>query len=266
MMRTALLPALARAAAACSSSGNSAAASIVVPSTAALDQQTRRYAAADGSAGAASSSSSIVGCCVLERLPIVCPPDATYVQEYKAWSAGLAAKYWKGYPDELAEHSSQQTEQEKGAEPSTRAADIEAAENGDPRSPWRRLDQRIFLLVKAPASGGGAGGGGAGSAAGAWQFPAAVNSGDETIRQTAERALAGAMRPGPKVYFVGNSPAGHCAADGGSTLFFHRAQLIKGDLALRPGAAEDYAWVAKDELEAYLGDRPAVHSLLQKML
>ena len=37
--------------------------------------------------------------------------------------------------------------------------------------------------------------------------------------------------------------------------FYHRAQLIKGDVALRGGtASSDYVWVTKAELPEYIED------------
>jgi hypothetical protein len=61
-----------------------------------------------------------------------------------------------------------------------------------------------------------------------------------------------------QVYFVGNSPAGHGEEEEG-TLFFHRAQLIKGSVAVRPqgGHVAEHAWVTKAELRQYIADENA---------
>ena len=61
-----------------------------------------------------------------------------------------------------------------------------------------------------------------------------------------------------QVYFVGNSPAGHGEEDEGD-VFFHRAQLIKGEVAVRPhaGAVAEHAWVTKAELPEYIMDENA---------
>ena len=57
------------------------------------------------------------------------------------------------------------------------------------------------------------------------------------------------------MYFVGNSPAGH-REHGDALTFYHRAQLIKGDVALRGGIAiSDYVWVTKSELHEYIEDK-----------
>lgn len=61
-----------------------------------------------------------------------------------------------------------------------------------------------------------------------------------------------------QVYFVGNSPAGHGEEDEGN-VFFHRAQLIKGEVAVRPqaGTVAEHAWVTKAELPKYISDENA---------
>lgn len=85
------------------------------------------------------------------------------------------------------------------------------------------------------------------------------------MRQTAERALQETIQEGPQTYFVGNSPMGH-VNDSSSTAFFHKAQLIKGEAALKQdGEAYEYAWVAKDEIASYISDE-AHQQLLSKML
>lgn len=90
-----------------------------------------------------------------------------------------------------------------------------------------------------------------------WTFPQAAHEQEGTIRQTAERALDQALAASQarQVYFVGNSPAGHNEYED-ATVFFHRAQLIKGDVALKSGSAySDHVWVTKAELPEYLEER-----------
>ena len=56
------------------------------------------------------------------------------------------------------------------------------------------------------------------------------------------------------------------AAEGAQTLFFHRAQLIRGVPALRAGSGfTDYAWLTKAELGTLLADAALVEQL-QKAL
>jgi len=148
----------------------------------------------------------------------------------------------------------------------------------------RRLRDKLVLLVKSEEGGGGGGGG--------WHFPAAERRDGETIRVTAERALRQAIGLPGALFFIGNAPMGHleeeqekASADGGGgsssssgssggsearragpggeggagkrkKTFFHLAQVLNDpwDVELgRKGGAVDYAWVAEDELDKYLG-------------
>ena len=62
----------------------------------------------------------------------------------------------------------------------------------------------------------------AGSGGAGWTLPRREHAAGETMRQTAERALAEAVDAAAvQPYFVGNAPAGHVAV-GDGTLFFHR--------------------------------------------
>ena len=94
------------------------------------------------------------------------------------------------------------------------------------------------------------------ASSGSWRFPQKGFEQEETIRQAAESALNQALAESQtrQVYFVGNSPAGH-REQGDGMIFYHRAQLIKGDVALRGGTANsDYVWVTKSELPEYIED------------
>lgn len=101
----------------------------------------------------------------------------------------------------------------------------------------------------------------------AWHFPQRSHEQGETIRQTAEGALADVLTDdeGRQVYFIGHSPAGHGRYPGWD-LFFHRAQLIKGNATLRPGGSiHDFAWVTKEELPQYIKD-PNAQKLFSMIL
>lgn len=151
--------------------------------------------------------------------------------------------------------------------PSTASSfETPADARGDVRTMKRRLRDKLVLIVK----GGGGSGGGGSSSGGRWQFPAAEHREGETIRATAERALRQTIGL-PPLFFIGNAPMAHLEEeekDGGkkaaaaatTTTFFHLAQVLNDpwevELA-REGGAVDYAWVAPDELDKYLGKEGA---------
>ena len=90
-----------------------------------------------------------------------------------------------------------------------------------------------------------------------WSFPQKGYEQEGTIRQTAESALDQALVESQtrQVYFVGNSPAGHKEL-GDALTFYHRAQLIKGEVVVRGGTYNsDYVWVTKSELPEYIEDK-----------
>lgn len=76
------------------------------------------------------------------------------------------------------------------------------------------------------------------------------------MKEVAEKALDQALAASSarQVYFVGNSPAGHNELED-ACIFFHRAQLIKGEVALRSGGPfSDYVWATRAELPEYVED------------
>jgi large subunit ribosomal protein L46 len=131
-----------------------------------------------------------------------------------------------------------------------------ADRSGDRKTTRRRLDQRIFMLIKKKN--------------GAWEFPHVELQQGENTRTGAERALKEVLGDGDgtfQPYFVGNAPAGHVAVPNRGTFFFHRCQLIQGaPTALAPGGQwGELAWAAKDELGEYITDTHTLE-VLQKML
>ena len=108
---------------------------------------------------------------------------------------------------------------------------------------------------------------GSGSRSG-WTFPQVAYSQEASLRQTAENALEQALASSHmrQVYFVGNSPAGHSEYED-ATVFYHRAQLIKGEVALKPGGAySDYVWATRAELSEYVGEDSTEEMLFSLML
>ncbi|KAG1671780.1 hypothetical protein FOA52_000157 [Chlamydomonas sp. UWO 241] len=151
-----------------------------------------------------------------------------------------------------------------------------AADASDDHSSMRRrLDQRLYLLVRRPplpgepgatplhtddaaAQGGvhmddAASGSSTGNGA-VWQFPAVCVGNGEDVRSAAQRALASAVGRSHAVYFIGNAPMAHLPAmqqqqqqqqqaqqhtggGGGTATFFMLAQVVGDpwDVLLKPG-------------------------------
>lgn len=196
-----------------------------------------------------------MGACVLERLPVIMPELPDWESDYIAWQLEMQNKGNKELPEEFIKGKTIY-EQEDGEglaqrwQPAPRETEADVAM--DTTSLRRRLDQRLFLLVKAKGND-------------SWHFPQTENSAGETMRQTAERALKETIQEGPQTYFVGNAPMGH-VNQSSFTAFFHKVQLIKGQAALKQGGnAVEYAWVAKDEMPKYISDE-ATQELLSQML
>ncbi|KAL4440471.1 hypothetical protein ABPG75_003472 [Micractinium tetrahymenae] len=209
-------------------------------------------AAALSASAAAAASGKLMGAVVFERLPVVIPEEPEWELDYRQWQQAVRAKYMKQLPSEFINAKESELTDEAGPkyEPAPRITEADKA--NDRRSLKRRLDQRLFMLVRPKG--------------GSWSLPQQENQEGETMRQTAERALAAAVdTEAVQPYFVGNAPAGHVEADG-ATLFFHRCQLIQGTPVLRGSSGlGEHVWVAKDELGEYI-DRPQLLDLLQKML
>ncbi|KAL6783976.1 MRPL46 [Auxenochlorella protothecoides x Auxenochlorella symbiontica] len=205
----------------------------------------------------AAAPGRVFGACVFERLPLVVPPHPDWEVEHSRWRFEWNLPYFKKYPaDFIDEPRTEETDSAVAASNRWEPAPLEseADRSGDVRSLKRRLDQRVFMLVRRKGGSG------------AWEFPAVEHEEGETIRGSAERALGLTLvREGLQPFFVGNAPAGHVETGEGTT-FFHRCQMIAGTVRLVPGGPySDLRWAAKDELPEFVQDQ-ALLDLFQKML
>ncbi|EFJ41701.1 hypothetical protein VOLCADRAFT_121613, partial [Volvox carteri f. nagariensis] len=124
---------------------------------------------------------------------------------------------------------------------------------------------------------GGRGGSGSSSSSsseghggGSWAFPLAANTGEESISETAHRALHAVIGRSHPVFFVGKAPMAHLVGPRrGIKTFFMLAQTVDDPWDIRlveGGPAQEFAWVTKQELlETYLSDA-RLRELVSKML
>ncbi len=167
-----------------------------------------------------SAEKKIYGSILLERLPVVAPPRPQWFVEYRQWQMQDKQedghhKEFSGEFERLRTGGDVQLVGDMEGDPTTHKDMIEAAENDNLMSPWRRLDRRIFFLCKLRSGSAGADG------SSAWTFPAVEHSSGETIRQTAERALNMTVdRERVKVYVLGNSPACHWETEDALIFYF----------------------------------------------
>ncbi|NWX82352.1 RM46 protein, partial [Nothoprocta pentlandii] len=114
----------------------------------------------------------------------------------------------------------------------------------------RKLDSNLMLLVKQKIGDQEL-----------WLLPQAEWQPGETLRSTAERALAASLGDRIQAKFLGNAPYGHykykfprairTEDNMGAKVFFFKAFLQSNDLS-QAELKEDFLWVTKDELGDYL--------------
>ena len=99
-----------------------------------------------------------------------------------------------------------------------------------------------------------------------WLLPQAVNIGDETMRQTAERALRQFSANQMDVKFLGNVPSAVYSYRypeevtketqiKGAKIFFFKANHLSGDFAQNKDFCDDYQWLNRKELPLVLSKR-----------
>jgi len=128
----------------------------------------------------------------------------------------------------------------------------EADRKNDTRSLYRKLDQKLFLIVKKHRPNY------------QWQFPQSSWKEGETMRQTAERIVKTKFNVQNSLHswLVGHSPISYVSYTYpedqqkilntyGAKIFFYYGFYINGAVSLDKSIV-DYAWVTKDELSLYL--------------
>uniref|UniRef100_A0A670JYM3 Large ribosomal subunit protein mL46 n=1 Tax=Podarcis muralis TaxID=64176 RepID=A0A670JYM3_PODMU len=138
----------------------------------------------------------------------------------------------------------------------------EADKKNDRTSLNRKLDQNLLLLVKQKLGDQDI-----------WLLPQTEWQEGETLRATAERALASLSGTHMEAKFLGNAPCGFYkykfpkaaqTEDGtGAKVFFFKA-LLQGSHLPLANEKVDHVWVSKGELADYL--KPKYHSQVARFL
>lgn len=200
----------------------------------------------------------LVSCVALERLPVVMPEVPAWERDYKAWQETWNARRFKELPSAFTTSDVKMKDDGKSSgRASWQPAPLKtsADEKNDRKSLQRKLDHRLFLLVKT---------------GGVWDFVhLPIGDDDVSSRSVAEKALESLMgeKEGEaegRYYFVGNAPAAHTVSQG-RTSFYHRCQLIQLESfhSVQMNGFEDFAWVSPDEFGEYLDQDVA--KVLQQM-
>lgn len=197
---------------------------------------------------------------MLERLPVVMPDPPAWETEYKQWIMQLKLErgHLRQLPEVLTERKSQASQATvammEGADGRAAAVGgkafrpvprVTAADNrGDRKTMKRQLDKRVFLVCR--------------NQQGTWEFPATANQQNESIRQTAERALTESLGKQAPIFFIGNAPMAHWQSQQkNATTFFMLAQALLDPWNVNIQQDSDYtdfAWVTKEEIPEYIKD------------
>lgn len=211
---------------------------------------------------ASSEVSKIFGAAMLERLPVITPTLPEWEVEHQIWLESFKVETRKQYPAQFTGvNRSGSTEADTSSmwQPAPRTT--EADDTNAMRSTNRRLDQRLLLLLKSPGTEGSS----------YWHLPAAEHQSQESIRESAERALSSLLPDNNlRTFTLGNAPAAsYSKPDSRDVLFYVKMQLLAGTLAASPPSGarwQDYAWVAADELPKYLTQDETQTGILQALM
>lgn len=200
---------------------------------------------------------------MVERLPVVTPDMEPWEREYIDLRDYLWT-YGKEYPEETGfmyakdkpeDHIVPTDEELLASLPFTPAPrETEADATGDVKTRDRELKTRAYLALQTAAEGNKSGP--------RWTFPSAIAKPDETMLETAQRAVSDAVGSDLMLWCPSNAPMNvnfrvynknlpeEFRGDYfGEKIFYYRVQYDHGDVdesAVK--AEEDYAWLTREEM------------------
>lgn len=230
----------------------------------------------------------MVGAVALERKPIIVPELNALEKEYLKILRAIEveASLLSDHELQLIEDKKRKVDSEEGVaikvqtaqdledewfkksqefKPAPRLTEADAKD--DRHSTQRCLEQPLLLVVNQQLGKGHR-----------WILPQAVHTDGETMRQTAERALAEVCGPTLEAFFLGNAPVGFYSYNypaefqkngvQGAKVFFFKAQLRSGTLSVsdlkKLKKADDFAWLTYKQLGAQM--LPRYHKAVRSFL
>lgn len=210
---------------------------------------------------------------MVERPNVVMPDYEDYELEWMDLKNYLMS-YGKQYPDETKfmfepdkpeDHIIESDEDMLAGLPFVPAPrETEADASGNVKTLDRQLKTKVFLAVKSGAEGNRNGP--------RWTLPSAIPQEDETLLQTAERAVSEAVGEDLQLWLPSNAPMTinyrvynkNMAEDFrgnyfGEKIFFYRLQYDSGDVDEEAMTADDYGWLTREEVVDRITDERGRH-------
>mmetsp|Transcript_5508 Transcript_5508/g.11973 ORF Transcript_5508/g.11973 Transcript_5508/m.11973 type:complete len:385 (+) Transcript_5508:171-1325(+) len=200
---------------------------------------------------------------MVERLPVVTPDMEDWERDYidlrdYIWTYGKEYPEETGFmyaPDKPEDHIVPTDEELLAGLPFQIAPrETEADATGNVKTRDRQLKTRVYLAHRTDAEGNKSGP--------RWTLPSALASNDETLLQTAQRAVSASFGKDLELWCPSNAPMTvnfrvynknlpESFREGyyGEKIFYYRVQHDQGDVDESSlGNGEDYAWLTREEM------------------
>mmetsp|Transcript_11022 Transcript_11022/g.24306 ORF Transcript_11022/g.24306 Transcript_11022/m.24306 type:complete len:359 (+) Transcript_11022:133-1209(+) len=209
---------------------------------------------------------------MVERIPIVTPDVEEWEREYwdlrdYIWTYGKEYPEDTGFmpPDKPEDHIVPTDEELLAGLPFTPAPrETEADTTGNVKTRDRELKTSVFLGIKTDAEGNKNGS--------RWTLPSALAQSDETLLETAKRAVSGVVGEDLGLWCPSNAPMTvnfrvynkNLPEDFrknyyGEKIFYYRVQHDNGDVDEKALKADDWGWLTKGEIVERVEEERSKH-------